>query len=409
VISASLRCLFLFLSDFLRVLRVLCGESLFLKIRKEQPVGELVREIWVRRKLNVFQPGRNLLGDLSLLHRYQHLPGACPSRVAHLPEAALRKRREHAHLDGAVDADVRPERPGDDKILDILGLDAGLCQQGLDAGADSALGKLDLIDIPAGDEHVLAVPRFASRHEDELMQPITPAHQRVAADQSAAPVQDARLKHGGYCIQDARTADAHCGLVADGLEADFSTLSTVYNLDPFDRPWSGAHSIPDMGTLESRTGSARAAKQATVMVEGYLGVGADIQSQGGALGVPGAGCQIHGDMIGADREHVSGAEFALEIAAFVSGGLGGRGGAELTLISLLACLAEHGMLLVPMHNRLDGFREGGCHWGPIAWTNPQGGEAGPTAEHLRAARSHGRHVAECTARWLAGAAAAQNR
>lgn len=90
-------------------------------------------------------------------------------------------------------------------------------------------------------------------------------------------------------------------------------------------------------------------------------------------------------------------------AAFASGGLGGRGGAELTLISLLACLAEHGMLLVPMHNRLDGFREGGCHWGPLAWTNPQHGEAGPTADHLRAARAHGRHVAECTWRWLAGA------
>jgi NAD(P)H dehydrogenase (quinone) len=91
-------------------------------------------------------------------------------------------------------------------------------------------------------------------------------------------------------------------------------------------------------------------------------------------------------------------------AAFVSGGLGGRGGAELTLIALLASLAEHGMLLVPMHNRLDGFREGGCHWGPVAWTNPQRGEAGPTADHLRAARAHGRHVAECAARWLAGRA-----
>jgi NAD(P)H dehydrogenase (quinone) len=91
-------------------------------------------------------------------------------------------------------------------------------------------------------------------------------------------------------------------------------------------------------------------------------------------------------------------------AAFVTGGLGGRGGGELTLIALLASLAEHGMLLVPMHNRLDGFREGGCHWGPVAWTNPQRGEAGPTADHLRAARAHGRHVAECTARWLAGRA-----
>lgn len=95
-------------------------------------------------------------------------------------------------------------------------------------------------------------------------------------------------------------------------------------------------------------------------------------------------------------------------AAFVTGGLGGRGGAELTLISMLACLAEHGMLLVPMHNRLDGFREGGSHWGPMAWTNTRGAGPGPTPDHLRAARAHGRYVAECTARWLAGAAALQN-
>jgi NAD(P)H dehydrogenase (quinone) len=91
-------------------------------------------------------------------------------------------------------------------------------------------------------------------------------------------------------------------------------------------------------------------------------------------------------------------------AAFATGGLGGRGGGELALISLLACLAEHGLLLVPMHNRLDAFREGGCHWGPLAWTNPRGGEAGPSPDHLRAARAHGRYVAECTRRWLAGAA-----
>ena len=89
-------------------------------------------------------------------------------------------------------------------------------------------------------------------------------------------------------------------------------------------------------------------------------------------------------------------------AAFTSGGEGGRGGGELTLISLLAYLAENGMLLVPMHNRMPGFREAGCHWGPLARTNPAGAAPGPTDEQLVAARSHGRFVAECTARWRLG-------
>lgn len=89
-------------------------------------------------------------------------------------------------------------------------------------------------------------------------------------------------------------------------------------------------------------------------------------------------------------------------AAFASAGNGGRGGGELTLISLLANLAEHGMLLVPMPNRLPSYLTAGCHWGPLAWTNPRDGTPGPTAEHLAAARAHGEHVAKSTARWLAG-------
>lgn len=86
-------------------------------------------------------------------------------------------------------------------------------------------------------------------------------------------------------------------------------------------------------------------------------------------------------------------------AAFVSAGLGARGGAELALLSLLANLAEHGCLLVSMPNRLAGFREGGMHWGPVAWTNPRKGEVGPTLRHLEAARSFGAYVAECALRW----------
>jgi len=90
-------------------------------------------------------------------------------------------------------------------------------------------------------------------------------------------------------------------------------------------------------------------------------------------------------------------------AAFCSAGDGARGGAELALVSMLSTLAEHGMLLVPMHPRLAGFHDGGMHWGPVAHTQPPGGEPGPTAAQLVAARSHGRWVAECAARWRRGA------
>ncbi len=86
-------------------------------------------------------------------------------------------------------------------------------------------------------------------------------------------------------------------------------------------------------------------------------------------------------------------------AVFASAGAGGRGGGELTLISLLATLAEHGLLLVPMHNRLDHFAAAGCHWGPLAETNPGATGPGPTETQLASARAHGRWVAECVARW----------
>jgi len=102
-------------------------------------------------------------------------------------------------------------------------------------------------------------------------------------------------------------------------------------------------------------------------------------------------------------EWLSGALAGRLGAAFVSAGAGARGGGDLALIELHSALAQHGLLLVSMPSRTKGFSSGGSHWGPVAWTNPRGGEAGPTSGHLEAARSHGRHVARSTARWLRGA------
>ena len=165
----------------------------------------------------------------------------------------------------------------------------------------------------------------------------------------------------------------------------------------------------------------RTARMAEAVAAGAKQAGADV----GVLRADDAG---EADVLGADAlvlgsgVHMGGVEASMRVflerlapawlrgalagrvgAAFVSAGAGGRGGAELALISLLASLAEHGMLLVSMPIRSEGFKDAGCHWGPVAWTNPRAGVAGPTSAHLVAAHAHGRHVAECTARWLAGA------
>jgi NAD(P)H dehydrogenase (quinone) len=92
-------------------------------------------------------------------------------------------------------------------------------------------------------------------------------------------------------------------------------------------------------------------------------------------------------------------------AAFCSAGDGARGGAELALLSMLSTLAEHGMLIVTLPPRAEGFHDGGMHWGAVAQTQPRGGEPGPTEAQLVAARAQGRWVAECAARWQRGGGA----
>ena len=84
-------------------------------------------------------------------------------------------------------------------------------------------------------------------------------------------------------------------------------------------------------------------------------------------------------------------------AAFVSAGLGGRGGGELALISLLANLAEHGLILVSMPKHLEGFEKHGCHWGPLWYTG--GGAREELSQALRTVEAQGVYLADCLLRW----------
>ncbi len=171
--------------------------------------------------------------------------------------------------------------------------------------------------------------------------------------------------------------------------------------------------------VASATGRTR--RMAEAFVEGAESEGADVElldaadADGHALVDAAAvvlGCGVH--MSGVPTAMRSFLErlapqwmagvFTGKLAAgFVTSGAGARGGGEMALVELLSALAQHGMLLVSMPNRTEGFSAAGSHWGPIAWTNPRQGEAGPTAAHLKAARGHGAHVARCAARWGAEA------
>ncbi len=83
-------------------------------------------------------------------------------------------------------------------------------------------------------------------------------------------------------------------------------------------------------------------------------------------------------------------------AVFVTaGGFGGTGsGAELTMLSMLANIAELGMIMVPLPKNTPGYTNGGLHWGPCARTATGAMEqTGFSGEMTEVARNHGIHVA----------------
>lgn len=79
----------------------------------------------------------------------------------------------------------------------------------------------------------------------------------------------------------------------------------------------------------------------------------------------------------------------------VGSGIGMVGaGAELALLSLLANLAELGMVIVPLPKNTPGYFTNGLHWGPVAITGEKDGRpVGIPEEQFVVARAHGANVA----------------
>lgn len=77
------------------------------------------------------------------------------------------------------------------------------------------------------------------------------------------------------------------------------------------------------------------------------------------------------------------------------GGLGGAGGGcEFAMLSMLAVLAELGMVLVPLPRSTEGFSRCGHHWGPYARCGTPTGEQARIQDHcLPVLQAHGANVA----------------
>ena len=83
-------------------------------------------------------------------------------------------------------------------------------------------------------------------------------------------------------------------------------------------------------------------------------------------------------------------------AAFVVGGGFGKSGsgAELTLLTLMANMAELGMILIPLPKGTPGYVRGGLHWGPVGRSMDDAGKpVNWDNDYLEVARHHGSHVA----------------
>lgn len=85
-------------------------------------------------------------------------------------------------------------------------------------------------------------------------------------------------------------------------------------------------------------------------------------------------------------------------ALFATGsGRGGAGaGAELNLLSMLAVLAELGMILVPLPRSTPGYGASGLHWGPFFQTAAEDGRPELLESDLTVARRHGLNIARVT-------------
>jgi NAD(P)H dehydrogenase (quinone) len=81
------------------------------------------------------------------------------------------------------------------------------------------------------------------------------------------------------------------------------------------------------------------------------------------------------------------------------GGLGGAGGGvEVNFLSMLANMAEQGMVIVPLPKHSPGYARGGVHWGPWARTMDENHQVcGVSGEMLALARVHGENVARTAA------------
>ena len=218
-------------------------------------------------------------------------PAALPTNATRLVATGGNRPR----ILRGVQVQVVAEGAGDVDAVELLERHVEAVEEQLPAGVDGALGELQAAHVVLGEDDV-AVRPVGDQVLDAL---VAPAHERVVSLQAPALVDHAGLHEAGEQVDDAGAADA------DGPAPAMVSMSVAspsgVDRDALDGARHGLHAVLDLVALEGGAGGAARDRDAAVVREGDLGVGADVDGHARPLLGGEARGGDHGQRVRADE------------------------------------------------------------------------------------------------------------
>ena len=243
----------------------------------------------------------------ALLGREQDHLRALARDVPGSDDARQRELGHEPDAHGAGRREIRPERSGQQHLLDVGDLHAELLDEQGPAGRDRGLGELELAHVALRQvDRALGIARLArpGEYEDPLALDCDQALRQhgvqlgrgLVGDEAPGVVEQAALDELRDGIDEPRAADSEWCAVADHAEHDL-VAGDAHRLD---RAVGGPHAAADLRRLEGRPGGCGGGEQPLGVAERDLTVRADVDEQAQPLVAGHAGGQQARDDVAAD-------------------------------------------------------------------------------------------------------------